>query len=84
MMMRIASGVLQMDEMTRQYIEYIDNTTQPLKDYLLTLPEGPKLVSSPLHNGKNIVDLDDIMKKIPVESNREESNIIQLKAVEAI
>jgi DNA-binding FadR family transcriptional regulator len=84
MMMRIASGVLNMDDMTLQYIEYIDKTTQPLKDYLLTLPAAPKLVSSPLHNGKNIVDLDVIMKKTSAESNPEESNIVQLKALDAI
>ena len=83
MMMRIASGVIEMDEMMRQYIEYIDKTSQPLKDYLLTLPSGPRLVSSPLHNGKNIMDLDDIMKKIPETSNAEPSyaentNVMQL------
>jgi hypothetical protein len=77
MMMRIASGVLDMDEMTRQYVEYIDKTSQPLKDYLLTLPAGPRLLSSPLHNGKNIVDLDDIMKKVPTPLVGE-SNVVQL------
>jgi DNA-binding FadR family transcriptional regulator len=84
MMMRIASGVLEMDEMMRQYIEYIDKTTQSLKDYLMTLPKEPKLVSSPLHNGKNIVDLDDIMKKTPLETKLEESNVVQLQAADAI
>lgn len=85
MMMRIASGILDMDEMTRQYVEYIDEVSKPLKDYLLSLPAGPRLVSSPLHNGKNIMDLDDIMKKIPAASsdantNSEESNVVQLTA----
>lgn len=65
MMMRIVSGVLDMDEMMRQYVEYIDKISIPLKNYLLTLPAGPRLLSSPLHNGKNIMDLDDIMKKTP-------------------
>jgi GntR family transcriptional repressor for pyruvate dehydrogenase complex len=78
MMMRIASGILDMDEMTKQYIEYIDKISQPLKEYLLTLPTGPRLISSPLHNGKNIVDLDDIMKKVPTTPHIEESNVVQL------
>lgn len=69
MMMRIASGILDMDDMTRQYVEYINKTTQPLKDYLLTLPPGPRLISSPLCNGKNIMDLDDIMKKKSAEKS---------------
>ena len=63
MMMRIASGMLEMDEMMRQYIEYIDEISKPLKEYLNTLPEQPQLMSSPLHNGREIMDLDDIMKK---------------------
>ena len=78
MMMRIASGILEMEEMTRQYVEYIDKTSQPLKDYLLTLPTGPRLISSPLHNGKNIMNFDDIMKKVPMSSITEESNVVQL------
>jgi GntR family transcriptional repressor for pyruvate dehydrogenase complex len=78
MMMRIASGVLEMDEMTRQYVEYIDKTSLPLKDYLLTLPAGPRLISSPLHNGKNIMDFDDIMKKVPATPLVGESNVVQL------
>lgn len=80
MMMRIASGILEMEEMTRQYVEYIDKTSQPLKDYLLTLPTGPRLISSPLHNGKNIMNFDDIMKKVPTTSIAEESNVVQLAA----
>jgi DNA-binding FadR family transcriptional regulator len=80
MMMRIASGILEMEEMTRQYVEYIDKTSQPLKDYLLTLPTGPRLISSPLHNGKNIMNFDDIMKKVPTISIAEESNVVQLAA----
>jgi GntR family transcriptional repressor for pyruvate dehydrogenase complex len=64
MMMRIASGILEVDKMMTEYVEYIDKTSQPLKDYLLTLPQKPSLIASPLHNGKNIVDLDDIMGKI--------------------
>jgi hypothetical protein len=63
MMMRIVSGVLDIDEMVRQYAEYIDKITKPLKKYLLTLPKEPRLIASPLHNGKNIMDLDDIMNK---------------------
>lgn len=63
LMMRIVSGVSDIDEMTRQYIEYVTEAAQPLKDYLLTLPLEPRLTASPLHNGKNIMDLDDIMKK---------------------
>jgi GntR family transcriptional repressor for pyruvate dehydrogenase complex len=63
MMMRIAGGAVDMDKMTQQYIEYIDKAVQPLKDYLLTLPKGPRLIASPLHNEKNIMDLDDIMGK---------------------
>lgn len=63
MMMRIASGMLEMDDMMRQYIEYIDEISKPLKEYLNTLPEQPQLMSSPLHNGREIMDLDDIMKK---------------------
>lgn len=63
MMMRIASGMLAMDEMVREYNQYIDEMSKPLKQYLMSLPEGPKLTASPLHNGKNILDLDVIMKK---------------------
>lgn len=63
MMMRITSGLLAMDEMMRQYIEYIDEVSKPLKDYLMTLPAQPELLSSPLKNGRNIMDLDYIMKK---------------------
>jgi len=29
----------------------------------MSLPKDPQLISSPLHNERNIVDLDDIMKK---------------------
>jgi DNA-binding FadR family transcriptional regulator len=63
MMMRIASGMLAMDDMVREYNQYIDEMSKPLKQYLMSLPEGPKLTASPLHNGKNILDLDVIMKK---------------------
>ncbi|CCK77470.1 Regulatory protein GntR [Oleispira antarctica RB-8] len=63
LMMRIVSGVADMDDITKQYVEYIVEAVKPLKDYFLTLPSGPRLISSPLHNGKNIMDLDDIMKK---------------------
>ncbi|MFT6113430.1 MAG: DNA-binding FadR family transcriptional regulator [Oleispira sp.] len=63
MMMRIVSGVSDIDKMVRQYAEYIDKITKPLKKYLLTLPKEPRLIASPLHNGKNIMDLDDIMNK---------------------
>ncbi len=63
MMMRIASGLLNMEDMMRQYIEYIDEMSKPLKAYLMSLPEEPQLLSSPLHNGRNIMDLDEIMKK---------------------
>ena len=62
-MMRIASGMLAMDDMVREYNQYIDEMSKPLKQYLMSLPEGPKLTASPLHNGKNILDLDVIMKK---------------------
>ncbi len=79
MMMRIASGILDMDEMTRQYVEYINKTTQPLKDYLLALPAGPCLISSPLHNGKNIMDLDDIMKKSPAKEPLPTENVELLR-----
>jgi DNA-binding FadR family transcriptional regulator len=63
MMMKIASGMLEMDEMMRQYISYIDETSKPLKEYLRSLPKLPLLKSSPLHNGRDIMDLDTIMKK---------------------
>ena len=63
MMMRIASGMLAMDDMVREYNQYINEITEPLKQYLMTLPKIPKLIASPLHNDKNIMDLDDIMKK---------------------
>ena len=63
MMMRIASGMLAMDDMVREYNQYINEITEPLKQYLMTLPKTPKLLASPLHNDKNIMDLDDIMKK---------------------
>lgn len=63
MMMKIASGMLEMEEMMRQYIEYIDETSKPLKEYLRAMPKQPVLKSSPLHNGKEIMDLDSIMKK---------------------
>ena len=63
MMMRIASSMITMDDMVIEYNRYIDETTEPLKQYLMTLPEGPELKSSPLHNDKNIMDLDDIMQK---------------------
>jgi len=63
MMMKIASGMLDMDDMVQQYNAYIDKTSQPLKDYLASLPSEPRLVSSPLLNGREIMDLDGIMKK---------------------
>lgn len=76
MMMRIASGLLEMDEMMRQYIEYIDETSKPLKEYLMSLPSEPQLISSPLKNDRNIMDLDNIMKKtVQVEMN---SNVVNL------
>lgn len=63
MMMKIASGMLEMEEMMRQYIEYIDEVSKPLKEYLKAMPSQPVLKSSPLHNGREIMDLDSIMKK---------------------
>jgi len=63
MMMKIASGMLALDDMVEQYNEYIDKTTQPLKDYLAALPKEPRLISSPLLNGRDIMDLEGIMKK---------------------
>lgn len=63
MMMRIASGMLAMDEMVREYNQYVDGMSEPLRQYLMTLPKKPELKASPLHNDKNIMDLDDIMKK---------------------
>jgi GntR family transcriptional repressor for pyruvate dehydrogenase complex len=63
MMMRIASGMLAVDDMVREYNEYIDATSEPLRQYLMSLPEAPELKASPLHNDKNIMDLDGIMKK---------------------
>lgn len=63
MMMKIASGMLALDDMVDQYNEYIDKTTQPLKEYLAALPKEPRLISSPLLNGRDIIDLDGIMKK---------------------
>lgn len=63
MMMRIASGMIAMDDMVREYNQYIDEMTKPLKQYLMTLPSEPELKSSPLHNDKNIMDLDNIMQK---------------------
>ena len=65
MMMRIASGVLAMNDMVREYNQYIDKMSEPLRQYLMDLPAGPKLIASPLHNDKNIIDFDDIMKKRP-------------------
>jgi GntR family transcriptional repressor for pyruvate dehydrogenase complex len=66
MMMRIVSGDLDIDDMARQYVEYIDKITEPLKDYLLTLPKKSRLIASPLHNEKNIMDLDEVMNKSPI------------------
>jgi GntR family transcriptional repressor for pyruvate dehydrogenase complex len=65
-MMRIVSGDLDIDDMVRQYVEYIDKITEPLKDHLLTLPKEPRLIASPLHNEKNIMDLDEVMNKSPI------------------
>ncbi len=63
MMMRLAGGVADMDEMMRLYAIHIEETAQPLKDYLETLPPQPRLIASPLHNDRNIMDLDAIMGK---------------------
>lgn len=63
MMMRIAGGVADMDEMMKLYAAHIEETAQPLKDYLSKLPQKPQLMSSPLRNGRNIMDLDEIMGK---------------------
>lgn len=62
-MMRIASGVLSIDNMVSEYNQYIDKTSEPLRQYLMNLSAVPRLELSPLRNGKNIIDLDDIMKK---------------------
>lgn len=62
-MMKITSGVSNMDDVILQYTEYMAKKIQPLKEYLSTLPAEPRLVSSPLHNGKNIMDLDEIMSR---------------------
>lgn len=79
MMMRITSGLLAMDEMMRQYIEYIDEVSKPLKDYLMTLPAQPELLSSPLKNGRNIMDLDYIMKKkMEVSSASSTAHIVHI------
>ncbi|MBA35250.1 MAG: hypothetical protein CMI14_07440 [Oleispira sp.] len=63
-MMRVASGILSIEDMLSEYSEYMNKTSEPLKEYLMALPAQPVLKSSPLHNEKNIIDLDDIMKKI--------------------
>jgi GntR family transcriptional repressor for pyruvate dehydrogenase complex len=75
MMMRIVSGVLDIDDMVRQYVEYIDKITEPLKNHLLTFPKEPHLVASPLHNGKNIMDLDEVMNKSPINIDSELSDV---------
>lgn len=62
-MMRVVSRILSVEDMLNEYSEYINKTTEPLKAYLMSLPVKPRLKSSPLHNEKNIIDLDDIMKK---------------------
>jgi GntR family transcriptional repressor for pyruvate dehydrogenase complex len=80
MMMRIVSGVLDIDDMVRQYVEYIDKITEPLKDHLLTLPKEPRLIASPLHNGENIMDLDEIMNKSPTNIDSEILSVALLEA----
>jgi hypothetical protein len=75
MVMLIVSGAMDVDETVHQYVEYIDKTLQPLKNYLCTLPKESHLIASPLHNGKNIMDLDDIMR------NESENIISCLSAV---
>jgi GntR family transcriptional repressor for pyruvate dehydrogenase complex len=71
----IVSGIMDVDETVHQYVEYIDKTLRPLKNYLCTLPKEPHLIASPLHNEKNIMDLDDIMR------NESENIISCLSAV---
>jgi GntR family transcriptional repressor for pyruvate dehydrogenase complex len=75
MVMLIVSGAMDVDETVHQYVEYIDKTLQPLKNYLCTLPKESHLIASPLHNGKNIMDLDNIMR------NESENIISCLSAV---
>jgi hypothetical protein len=80
MMMRIVSGDLDIDGMVRQYVEYIEKIIEPLKDHLLTLPKEPLLIASPLHNGKNIMDLDEVMNKSPTNIDSELLNAELLEA----
>jgi len=37
-----------------EYLEYIETLTQPLYEHLRSIPEKPRLASSPLKNGRNI------------------------------
>ncbi|MGK0405918.1 MAG: hypothetical protein ACJAR6_001296, partial [Oleispira sp.] len=43
-------------------------------------PKEPHLVASPLHNGKNIMDLDEVMNKSPINIDSELSDVELLDA----
>lgn len=60
MLMRTQQGDYRLDEMIQQYQQYIDTLTKPLREHLNNIPEQPRLLRSPLHNGRNIISLRHI------------------------
>lgn len=59
--MRLASGNVDRDDVIREFGGYIMQATLPLKEYIEALPEAPRLLTSPLRNGKEISCMADIM-----------------------
>jgi len=59
--MRLASGNVNRDEVISEFTDYINEATLPLKEYIDALPKAPRLVESPLKNGKEISSVADIM-----------------------
>ncbi|WP_420589976.1 FadR/GntR family transcriptional regulator [Bacterioplanoides sp.] len=59
-----------LDELINEYLQYIEQLTEPLYEHLRSVPEEPRLVSSPLKNDRNIRSWQQVLAgpDAPLES----------------
>lgn len=59
-----------LDELINEYVQYIEQLTEPLYEHLRSVPEKPRLVSSPLKNDRNIRSWQQVLAgpNAPLES----------------
>jgi DNA-binding FadR family transcriptional regulator len=61
-LLRSASTAPDMDALIDDYQNYIDELTQPLRDDLTCRPTAPRLLRSPLQNGRQIMSLQALLQ----------------------